>query len=108
MATADAIVQTLVASHDRGVQVLRALGDGRLTLEVGEYRQQPDFHVQLSFAGHAFNVVFGKLLKPNMASLRSSWMSRRAGCITSFPRRCLRLSGRCSLKKNSTRVRCIR
>ena len=53
MATADAIVQTLVASHDRGVQVLRALGDGRLTLEVGEYRQQPDFHVQLSFAGHA-------------------------------------------------------
>lgn len=58
MATADAIVQTLAASHARGVRVLRLLGDGQLTLEVGEHRQQPDFHVQLGFVGRTFNLVF--------------------------------------------------
>ena len=58
MGTADAIVHTLVACHERGVKVLRSVGDGRLTLQVGEHRQQPDFHVQLSFAGHVCNVVF--------------------------------------------------
>ena len=32
MATADAIVHTLAACHERGVKVQRAIGDGRLTL----------------------------------------------------------------------------
>lgn len=58
MATAEVIVQTLVASHARGVHVLKASGDGRLTLTIGEHRQQPDFHVQLSFAGRCFNLVY--------------------------------------------------
>lgn len=58
MTTADVIAHTLVASHERGVRVQRILGDGRLTLEVGEYRQQPDFHIQLGSAGRCFNLVF--------------------------------------------------
>lgn len=58
MVTADAIVHTLVACHERGVRVQRTLGDGRLTLSIGEHRQQPDFHMQLAFAGRIFNVVF--------------------------------------------------
>ena len=58
MATADAIVHTLVACHERGVRVQRTLGDGRLTLSIGEHRQQPDFHIQLAFAGRTFNLVF--------------------------------------------------
>jgi hypothetical protein len=58
MATADVIVHSLVACHERGVRVLRALGDGRLTLAVGEYRQQPDFHLQLGYGGKFFNLVF--------------------------------------------------
>lgn len=58
MATADAIVHTLVACHERGVQVQRTLGDGRLTLQVGEHRQQPDFHLQLCYGGKVFNIVF--------------------------------------------------
>lgn len=52
------IVHTLVACHERGVRVQRTLGDGRLTLAIGENRQQPDFHVQLGFAGRTFNLVF--------------------------------------------------
>lgn len=58
MATADALVHTLVAARSRGVHTQRVLGDGQLTLAVGEYRQQPDFHVQLGFAGKTFNLVF--------------------------------------------------
>ncbi len=58
MVTADAIVHTMVACHDRGVRVLKTTGDGRLTLSIGEHRQQPDFHVQLGFAGRFFNLVF--------------------------------------------------
>jgi len=50
LATADAIVHTLAACHERGVKVQRAVGDGPLTLEVGEHRQQPDFHIQLGYA----------------------------------------------------------
>ncbi|MEX1027005.1 MAG: replication-relaxation family protein [Candidatus Paceibacterota bacterium] len=57
-ATADVIVHCLVGCHRRNVRVLRALGDGRLTLQVGEYRQQPDFHLQLGYAGRTFNLVF--------------------------------------------------
>lgn len=58
MATADAIVHTLTACHDKQVEILRSLGDGRLTLAIGEYRQQPDFHFQLGYAGRTFNLVF--------------------------------------------------
>jgi hypothetical protein len=58
MATAEILVHTLAACHGRGVAVRRVLGDGRLVLEIGEYRQQPDFHVQLGFAGRTFNFVF--------------------------------------------------
>ena len=58
MVTADAIVHTLVVCHERGVRVQRTLGDGRLTLAIGEHRQQPDFHMQLAFAGRTFNLVF--------------------------------------------------
>ncbi len=58
MATADVIVHTLVACHERGVRVLKTTGDGRLTLAIGEHRQQPDFHMQLAFAGRTFNLVF--------------------------------------------------
>jgi len=58
MATADMIVHSLVACHERGVVVQRTLGDGRLTLQVGEYRQQPDFHLQLGYGGRMFNFVF--------------------------------------------------
>ncbi len=58
MVTTDAIVQTLVACHERGVRVLKSTGDGRLTLAIGEHRQQPDFHMQLAFAGRFFNLVF--------------------------------------------------
>jgi hypothetical protein len=58
MATADAIVHALVACHDHGVTVHRVLGDGRLVLEAGEYRQIPDFHLQLAYQDRMFNVVF--------------------------------------------------
>ena len=58
MVTADAIVHTLVACYERGVRVLQTTGDGRLTLSIGEYRQQPDFHIQLAFAGRTFNLVY--------------------------------------------------
>ena len=58
MVTADAIVHTLVACQQRGVRVLKTTGDGRLTLAIGEHRQQPDFHVQLGSAGRTFNLVF--------------------------------------------------
>jgi hypothetical protein len=58
MVTADAIVHTLTVCHERGVTVQRTIGDGRLTLQIGEHRQQPDFHVQLGHAGRVFNIVF--------------------------------------------------
>ena len=58
MATAEMIVHSLVACHERGVVIQRTLGDGRLTLQVGEYRQQPDYHLQLGYAGRTFNLVF--------------------------------------------------
>lgn len=58
LVTADAIVHTLAACHAKGVRVAQALGDGRLTLAVGEYRQQPDFHMQLEWCGRHFNFVF--------------------------------------------------
>jgi Replication-relaxation len=56
--TADVIVHTLVSSQLAQVKVSRFSGDGRLTLEAGEYRQQPDCHFQLEFAGMYFNLLF--------------------------------------------------
>ncbi len=56
--TAEVITHTLVACHESGVQVLKTTGDGRLTLSIGEHRQQPDFHAQLAFAERLFNLVF--------------------------------------------------
>jgi hypothetical protein len=58
MATADVIVHTLVACHAARVQILKYHGDGQLTLEIGEYRQQPDCHFQLGYGGRVFNVLF--------------------------------------------------
>ena len=58
IATADAIAHTMTASHNAGVEILSSHGDGRLVLEIGEYRQVPDFHFQLSKAGKVFNLVF--------------------------------------------------
>lgn len=56
--TAEVIAYTLVACHEQGVQVLKTTGDGRLTLSICEHRQQPDFHIQLAFAGRLLNLVF--------------------------------------------------
>lgn len=58
IATADAIAHTMTASHIAGVEILSSHGDGRLVLEIGEYRQVPDFHFQLAKAGKIFNLVF--------------------------------------------------
>jgi len=58
MATADIIVHVLVSAFHSRVRVDRFLGDGRLILEVGEYRQQPDCFFQLAFAGRSFNLLF--------------------------------------------------
>jgi hypothetical protein len=58
MATADIIVHTLVACKQRNIQVQRILGDGQLTLHIGEFRQQPDFHLQLESSGRTFNLVY--------------------------------------------------
>ena len=56
--TADVIVHTLVSCHAARVQILQYHGDGQLTLEVGEYRQQPDCHFQLEHGGQVFNLLF--------------------------------------------------
>lgn len=58
MATADAIVHVLASASQSRVRIDRFHGDGRLTLEIGEYRQQPDCHFQLAFAGKTFNLLF--------------------------------------------------
>jgi hypothetical protein len=58
MATAEVIVQTLVACHAANVRILQSHGDGRLTLAIGEYRQQPDCHFQFEQGGKVFNVLF--------------------------------------------------
>lgn len=56
--TADVIVHTLVSCDLARVKVTQFSGDGRLTLEAGEYCQQPDCHFQLEFAGMFFNLLF--------------------------------------------------
>lgn len=58
MTAADVIVHVLVSSHKRRVKVLQCHGDHQLTLEVGEYRQQPDCHFQLEYSGNLFNLLF--------------------------------------------------
>lgn len=58
LATADVIVHTLVAAHVARVRVAKFHGDGKLTLEAGEYRQQPDCHFQFESGGKTFNVLF--------------------------------------------------
>lgn len=56
--TADIIVHTLVAAHAARVRVAKFHGDGKLTLEAGEYRQQPDCHFQFESSQKIFNVLF--------------------------------------------------
>ena len=58
LATADVIVHTLVACHAAHVRILNYHGDGQLTLEIGEYRQQPDCHFLFGYGGRNFNVLF--------------------------------------------------
>jgi hypothetical protein len=58
MATADVIVHALVSAHSTRVRVAKYHGDGKLTLEIGEYRQQPDIHFQFDQGGRIFNVLF--------------------------------------------------
>lgn len=58
LATAEVIVHTLVAAHAARVRVAKFHGDGKLTFEVGEYRQQPDCHFQFDVSGRYFNTVF--------------------------------------------------
>lgn len=57
MATADIIVHTVVACHDAQVRILKFHGDGRLTLAIGEYRQQPDCHFQFEYGGRLFSIL---------------------------------------------------
>lgn len=58
MVTADVIVHTLIACHEARVRVVKYHGDGQLTLEIGEYRQQPDSHFQFDHGGRHFSVLF--------------------------------------------------
>ena len=58
MTTAEVIVHTLVSCHEGQVRILQYHGDGKLTLAVGEYRQQPDCHFQLEHGGRIFNLLF--------------------------------------------------
>jgi hypothetical protein len=58
MATAEIVVHTLVAARRANVRVSKFHGDGKLTLAVGEYRQQPDLHFQFDSGGKVFNVLF--------------------------------------------------
>ncbi len=58
MMTTEVIVHMLTSCHTSRVRILQFLGDGRLTLEVGEYRQQPDCHFQLEQSGRVFNTLF--------------------------------------------------
>ena len=58
VATADAIVHTLVAAHAAHARLVQFHGDGRLVLAVGEYRQVPDCHFQFERGGKAFNLLF--------------------------------------------------
>jgi hypothetical protein len=55
---ANVIVHTLVAAHERRVQITNFHRENALTLEVGQFSQQPDFHAQLCTGGKTFNVLF--------------------------------------------------
>lgn len=84
MATADIIVQTLVACHKSGVHVAQFHGDGRLALTVGQYRQEPDCHFQFEAEGKSFNVLFEidngtePLESPREQSIRSKILAYEA------------------------------
>lgn len=58
VALAEVIVHTLVSSHRHRVTITKFHRENELTLEVGSYAQQPDFHAQFSQAGKTFNVLF--------------------------------------------------
>lgn len=58
MATAEIMVHTLVAASAARVRVTQYHGDGEITLEAGEYRQQPDCHFQFESGGKTFNALF--------------------------------------------------
>lgn len=58
MALAEVIVHTLVAAHRHRVSVAKFHRENELTLSVGPYAQQPDFHAQFRQAGKTFNVLF--------------------------------------------------
>ena len=58
LATADAIVHTLVAAHATHTRLVQVHGDGRLILAAGEYRQVPDCHFQFERGGKLFNLLF--------------------------------------------------
>jgi hypothetical protein len=58
MTTAHVIVHTLVACYEGQVRILQCHGDGQLTLEAGECRQQPDCHFQLEYGGRVFSLLF--------------------------------------------------
>ncbi|MFO1003485.1 MAG: hypothetical protein U0936_24395 [Planctomycetaceae bacterium] len=58
MACSELLVHSLVCCERSCVTVAQTTGDGRLTIEIGEHRQHPDFHLQLQYAGRNFNLVF--------------------------------------------------
>ena len=58
LALAGVIVHTLVGASRHGVSVTKFHRENELTLSVGQYSQQPDFHVQLRYGSRMFNVVF--------------------------------------------------
>lgn len=58
MVTAEVIVHVLVAAHAARIGVAQFHGDGKLTLEIGEYRQSPDCHFQFEYSGRIFNTLF--------------------------------------------------
>lgn len=55
---AEVIVHTLAAAFRYRVTVTKFHRENELVLSVGQYSQQPDFHVQLLHGGKTFNVLF--------------------------------------------------
>ncbi len=58
MVLAEVIVHAHVAAQAARVRIARFHGEGKLTLAVGEYCQQPDCHFQFQTGGRSFNVLF--------------------------------------------------
>ena len=55
---AEMVVHTLVSAHRCKAEVAKFHRENELTLTVGQYAQQPDFHVQLCTGGKMFNLLF--------------------------------------------------